>query len=618
MNIHDRVNASGSSRGSGVRAVAATSRTVDELARHRSFRHLLARNIRHTLHFRRDHAWHGTPALHLHLNAHLVAGAHGTPKLRAVDPGEHHHFVVAVFYFREQQRAPGLCNGLYNQHAWHDGQARKMSIEERFVDGDILDGHYALFALQLQHAVNEQKGITVRQNLQDVVNVERRLGFGRVGHRRSALNHVCLDQVRLNQPEDYTVPHCIYSEVEAAAKVTVPRKKTRRSAVTTPQAAWADRLRYFLERENQIVHAIRQLVEIESPSDNKPAVDRIAAFLAARFEALRGHTQFHRSTDFGDSLQIDFAGPSKGVDRKPVLLLGHYDTVYPLGTLAKMPCKIENGRLSGPGVLDMKSGIALMLHALEALQAWHGGLLRPVTVLLVSDEEVGSYSSRKITEALARQSAGVLVLEPAAGLCGAVKTARKGVGEYTLRVKGVAAHAGLDPGKGHSAILELARQIAAIAKLNNLRHGLSVNPGVIQGGTRSNVIAAEASAAIDVRIRSAKQAAGIDRKLRSLKTFDQHCKLEITGGINRLPMERTAGVAALYKKAREIARDAGWKLEEAAVGGGSDGNFTAGMGIPTLDGLGGVGNGAHAAHEFIVISELPRRALLLAGMIENV
>ncbi len=280
--------------------------------------------------------------------------------------------------------------------------------------------------------------------------------------------------------------------------------------------------------------------------------------------------------------------------------------------------KSRTAVLRGPGVLDMKSGIALMLHAIEALQAWHGQLPRPVTVFLVSDEEVGSYSSRKITEALAKESAGVLVLEPAAGLRGAVKTARKGVGEYTLRVRGVAAHAGLDPGKGHSAILELARQIAVLSRMNNLRQGVSVNPGVVQGGTRTNVVAAEASVEIDVRIKSAKQAPGLERKLRSLKPFDRHCKLEMTGGINRLPMERTAGVAALYKKAHEIAGHVGWKLDEAAVGGGSDGNFTAGMGIPTLDGMGGVGEGAHALHEFIVISELPRRALFLAGMIETV
>jgi len=368
-----------------------------------------------------------------------------------------------------------------------------------------------------------------------------------------------------------------------------------------------------------MVATIRQLVEIESPSDNKAAVDRMAAFLAPKFDALGGRTQMHRSDRFGNSLQIDFAATSeRAVNRKPVLLLGHYDTVYPLGTLVAMPCKIDNDRLHGPGVLDMKSGIALMLHAIEALMVWLGQLPRPVTVFLVSDEEVGSYSSRKITESLAKESAGVLVPEPAAGLRGAVKTARKGVGEYTLRVKGVAAHAGLDPGKGHSAILELARQIAVIARMNNLRQGVSVNTGVIVGGTRTNVVAADATAGIDVRIRSANQAAGVDRKLRSLKPRDQHCELEITGGINRLPMERTPGVAALYAKAKQIASHIGWKLEEAAVGGGSDGNFTAGMGIPTLDGMGGVGDGAHAVHEFIVISELPRRALLLAGMIESV
>jgi len=282
-----------------------------------------------------------------------------------------------------------------------------------------------------------------------------------------------------------------------------------------------------------------------------------------------------------------------------------------------MPCRVDNGRLYGPGVLDMKAGIALMLSAIEALQTGHGRLPRPVTVFLVSDEEVGSCSSRKITEELARKSAGVLVLEPAAGVRGAVKTARKGVGEYTLTVTGVAAHAGLDPGKGHSAIVELARQIPAISKLNDLKHGISVNPGVIRGGTRTNVVAAEAIAEIDVRIKSAKQATTLDRKLRGLKPIDKRCKLSVEGGINRLPMERNAGVIALYHKAQAIAKPIDWKLEEAAVGGGSDGNFTAALGIPTLDGLGALGEGAHALHEHIIISELPRRAFLLAGLIES-
>jgi glutamate carboxypeptidase len=422
---------------------------------------------------------------------------------------------------------------------------------------------------------------------------------------------------RAGQTEDYTVPRCPrwIDADEAKALFSTKHMRSRQSSLEAHQPAPHERLRYFEQQQKRMLETICELVEIESPSDNKPAVDAIASVLAAKFNALGGRTQLHRSSSFGDSLQVDFAAPE--TSRKPVLLLGHYDTVYPAGTLATMPCKIENGKLRGPGVLDMKSGIALILHAIEALQAWHGNLPRPVTVFLVSDEEVGSHSSRRITEALAKNSAGVLVLEPAAGRS-AVKTARKGVGEYTLRAKGIASHAGLDPGKGHSAIVELARQIAVLAKFNNSRQGISVNPGVLSGGTRTNVVAAEASVGIDVRIKSARQAAGIDRRLRSLKPFDKHCKLEISGKINRMPMERTAGVAELYKKARAIAAEMKWKLDEAAVGGGSDGNFTAGIGIPTLDGMGGVGDGAHAIHEFIEIAELPRRALLLTGMIENV
>src|SRR5712692_1115102 len=287
------------------------------------------------------------------------------------------------------------------------------------------------------------------------------------------------------------------------------RKKRERPKNTASNVPWSDRLHYFEAKQEEMVRTIRELVEIESPSDSKPATDRIGSFVAEKFKALGGVTKLHHVPAFGDHLQVDFSGRA---NTKPVLLLGHFDTVYPLGMLETMLCGIAGDRLHGPGVLDMKSGIALMLHAIEALQVWHDGLPRPVTVFLVSDEEVGSASSRKITEALAKESAAVLVLEPAAGLRGAVKTARKGVGEYTLKVKGIDAHAGLDPGKGHSAILELARQVLTISKLNDLRRGLSLNAGVIRGGTRTNVIAAEASVDIDVRIKSAKQAAGIDRK----------------------------------------------------------------------------------------------------------
>jgi len=390
--------------------------------------------------------------------------------------------------------------------------------------------------------------------------------------------------------------------------------KSRKSSSTpTPEAQL--RLAYFEARRDSVVSTIRELVEIESPSDNKQGVDRVSETVAQKFTAVGGQVHIHRVSNFGSHLQADFPGKSSG---KPVLLLGHYDTVYPLGTLANMPCRAADNKLTGPGVLDMKSGIALMLHAIAALKDWHGELPRPITVLLVSDEEVGSDTSRAITESLAKKSAAVLVLEPSYGFEGAVKTARKGVGEYQIKVTGKASHAGLDFQKGINAIVELARQIERVSSFTDLKKGLTVNVGIISGGSRTNVVPAEAIAQVDVRIARLKDAAGIDKRIRSLKPFNRKCKLEITGGINRPPMERTAGVAALYAKAVVIARDLGWKLGEAAVGGGSDGNFTAGLGIPTLDGLGGVGDGAHATHEHILISELPRRAALVAGLIEAV
>jgi glutamate carboxypeptidase len=396
-----------------------------------------------------------------------------------------------------------------------------------------------------------------------------------------------------------------------------------RKAHTRSSVEARGRVDYFTKHLNEMVSTIRHLVEIESPSDNKAAVDRIAEAVAHKFSQLGGEVdvRVHPAKDFGNHLQIDFDFTGKSMDdpaAKPVLLLGHYDTVYPVGTLATMPCRVVDDKLTGPGVLDMKSGIALMLHALAALQQWHGGLPRPVTVLLVSDEEVGSQSSRAITESLAKKAAAVLVLEPSYGRQGAVKTARKGVGEYVVKVTGKASHAGLDFQRGANAILELARQIEKISSFTDLKKGLTVNVGIVSGGSRTNVVPAEATAHVDVRIARMKDAAGIDKKMRSLRPFNRKCKIEITGGINRPPMERTAGVAALYAQAAAIARQLGWKLGEAAVGGGSDGNFTASLGIPTLDGLGGVGDGAHATHEHILISELPRRAALIAGLIESV
>ncbi len=399
---------------------------------------------------------------------------------------------------------------------------------------------------------------------------------------------------------------------------SVARKASAHSSAEAQRRLANFRLAYFKDRRDAIVSTIRELVEIESPSDNKAAVDEVAEAVAHKFSRLGGEVHVHPAKDFGNHLQVNFAGKSA----KPVLLLGHYDTVYPLGTLATMPCRAVHNRLTGPGALDMKSGIALMVHALAGLQEWHskeqnGGLPRPVTVLLVSDEEVGSDSSRAITESLAKKAAAVLVLEPSYGRQGALKTARKGVGAYLVKVTGKASHAGLDFQKGVNAILELARQIEKLSGFTDLKKGLTVNVGIVSGGSRTNVVPAEAAAQIDIRIARIKDAAGIDKKMRSLRPFNRKCKIETTGGINRPPMERTAGVATLYAQASAIARELGWKLEEAAVGGGSDGNFTAGLGIPTLDGLGGVGDGAHAAHEHILISELPRRAALIAGLIER-
>ena len=357
---------------------------------------------------------------------------------------------------------------------------------------------------------------------------------------------------------------------------------------------------------------LRALVEAESPSDNKAAVDSAARMVAELAGDLGAKTKLHKQKAFGDVLEVRFGAARGG--RKPVLLLGHLDTVWPLGTLAKMPWREKDGRFWGPGVLDMKSGVVMALAAMRVLAA--AGARRPVTLLLNSDEEVGSPVSRPITERLALASEAVLVLEPAQGL--ACKTARKGVGDYHLHVTGVASHSGVDFERGHSAVLELARLIEKVAGFTDLSVGRTVNPGVISGGTRSNVIAEHAYADVDVRIAKASDAAKVEKLFRGLRCEDKACRLEITGGLNRPPMERKPGTVALYKKARGLAAELGFVLDEAATGGGSDGNFTAALGVPTLDGLGSVGEGAHAAHESIVIEHLVPRTALLAALIASI
>ncbi len=373
-------------------------------------------------------------------------------------------------------------------------------------------------------------------------------------------------------------------------------------------------LRYLQSRRADMIATVRRLVEVESPSFNKARVDHLGRLLAGELFRRGARIRFHKTRRFGDHLQADFPGGSG----PPVLLLGHMDTVWELGTLKTMPFREKAGRLWGPGVLDMKAGIAQMLFAIEALRHARGRLPRPVTVLLVTDEEVGSETSRAITERLAKKSAAVLVCEPAAGLHGALKTARKGVGEYKVRVFGRAAHSGLDSDKGQSAVVELAQQICKITSFMDRERGMTVNPGVVRGGTRSNVVAAQAEVEVDARVARLADGPRLDRKFRSLRPFNPKCKLEITGGINRPPLERTPAVVALFKKAQALARELGFELDEAAVGGGSDGNFTAALGVPTLDGMGAVGEGAHAANESVVVAQLAPRTALLAGMIESV
>ncbi|HTA86890.1 MAG TPA: M20 family metallopeptidase [Silvibacterium sp.] len=365
-------------------------------------------------------------------------------------------------------------------------------------------------------------------------------------------------------------------------------------------------------RENQILRLLRDLVEVESPSDDKVAVDRCVDLATRVCAGIGGRVRRHRQCAFGDLLEVRFGRGGRGV--KPVMLLGHLDTVWSLGTLTKMPFKVEKGRVWGPGVLDMKAGVAMVLTAIEHLLQ-EGLLLRPVVLLLVSDEEVGSPISRPMTEKLARGSEAVYVLEPAQGLEGAYKTARKGIAGYIVHVTGVAAHSGVDFGRGHSAIAELARQVGIIQGFTDLSRGITVNTGTIRGGTRSNVVAAEAWAEVDVRFAKSGDAASMDKRFHRLRVQDKGCVLKVEGGLNRPPMERTRGTVALFRRAATLAGAMGFDLKEAATGGGSDGNFTSALGVPTLDGMGAVGEGAHAAHESIVLKELAPRAALMAAML---
>lgn len=370
-------------------------------------------------------------------------------------------------------------------------------------------------------------------------------------------------------------------------------------------------LTFCESQRNWLVETTRALVEHESPSTDKVALDACATHLQALCAQLGGRIERLAHETAGDHLLVEW-----GRGEQQILLLGHYDTVWPLGQLRRMPVTEAGGRLHGPGVFDMKGGLAIGLLAMRALLEVAAPGSGRVVFLMTSDEETGSHASRNVIVEQALESAAVLVLEPAT-LEGFVKTSRKGVGVYTIRAHGVSAHAGADPGRGASAIHELARQIVALSKLQDVDRGVSVNVGIVSGGTRSNVIAEEAWAEVDVRVPSREDAERVESFMRARRPTMDGTRIEIAGGINRMPFERTAAVVGLFHHARTVAAEMGFELGEGGAGGASDGNFTGALGIPTLDGLGALGDGAHALHEHVIINDLPRRAALLAGLIQR-
>lgn len=357
---------------------------------------------------------------------------------------------------------------------------------------------------------------------------------------------------------------------------------------------------------------IETLVRLESPSLDKAAVDRCGLAVAQMMRDAGGVVTMLRQAVRGDHVRAEFAG-----GRSRVLILGHFDTVWDVGQIERMPLREEDGRLYGPGVFDMKASIAVARLAIEALFRHPGGAPPTIVVLWTTDEEIGSGTSRALIEAEAKLSDAVLVLEPSLP-GGAAKTGRKGCGEFVLTVKGVSAHAGIDPRKGASAVHELAHQIVALEALRDYDRGISINVGTIEGGTRANVVAEHARAVIDVRVPTLADARRIETAMQALRPRRPDVSLTVTGGVERPPLERTEGVVSLLERAQAVARELGRDLGEGSTGGGSDGNFTAALGVPTLDGLGPDGDGAHALHEHVLLRELPWRAAFLARLMARI
>jgi glutamate carboxypeptidase len=364
-------------------------------------------------------------------------------------------------------------------------------------------------------------------------------------------------------------------------------------------------------RRDAMVERLRSWVEHESPTRDKPALDALAGRLAAMLRELGGEVAILPNPGGGDHVRARFFGESHAPH---ALFLAHFDTVWPLGTLAQMPFRVEDGRAYGPGSYDMKSSLVLLEFALTALRDCGGVPPRPVVVLLTSDEEIGSPTSQALIESEAAGAAYALVPEPPLP-GGGLKTARKGVGHFTIEVTGRAAHAGVEPGKGISAIVELAHQILAITRLADPAAGTTLNVGIIEGGSATNVVAASATAKVDVRVTAMAEARRVERAMAGLAPVLSGTSVRVSGGVNRPPMERTEAIAGLFRRARQIGANLDFDLTEGASGGGSDGNITAALGVPTLDGLGTLGDGAHAAYEHVVIDSLPERAALLAALL---
>lgn len=366
----------------------------------------------------------------------------------------------------------------------------------------------------------------------------------------------------------------------------------------------------------KMLATLRELVALESPTHSKELADRCCEFLAAEWEKRNTSVEILPQERRGGHIRATHQ-PTGSSDKKQLLVLGHYDTVYGAGTLESMPFRVEGSKAYGPGIFDMKAGIVQALFALEALERTGTPLARPIVFLWTSDEEVGSQTSREIIETEARRSEAVFVLEPSYGAKGALKTARKGVGEARLHVKGRASHAGLAPQQGVNAIHELAAQIVRMEKWNDYRRGVTISADVMSGGTQTNVIAERASATLDLRAWTLADMRALEKKLHALRPVHKGAKLELVGGFDRPPMERKKN-ATLFAKAQGLGAQMGLKLAETAVGGGSDGNFTAALGVPTLDGMGAVGDGAHSADEHIYVKAMPQRAALLAALLVSV